>query len=183
MTKYPELRAALDAADNVVAYMTAYMRLNAGWSMERATTTPTRAPKVRLPVVTHSKVARRTYQWERPEWKRIAERPTPRKRYTPRLIEDTSPLRIRKLRAAYCDEFIKTGVLNDEIAAQLRKYADEKRASAKHSVGVPPQHEDRHLSRAEETTGDNGAGGGHSVDERTAAILSDYLRQNRSDLA
>jgi hypothetical protein len=35
---------------------------------------------------------------------------------------DTSPPHIRKIRAAFCNEFIKTGNINTELQQQLKDY-------------------------------------------------------------
>jgi hypothetical protein len=50
---------------------------------------------------------------------------------------DTSPKWVRKLRAAYCDHFIKTGELDQEMAGKLRAYADACRQAGRTSQRAP----------------------------------------------
>lgn len=49
------------------------------------------------------------------------------KRRAHNAVDDTSPYHVRRMRAALCDEFIATGVMNADLMAQLRAYAESKR--------------------------------------------------------
>ena len=59
----------------------------------------------------------------------------------PRNKNGNAPGHINTLRTAYCDQFMKTGALDPEIAVKLRKYADECKAAKRNSRRVSTEHE------------------------------------------
>jgi hypothetical protein len=171
--KYPGLADAIKGTD--IAYMTAYQRLNSGWSFERATTVPTHRakPKIRKPRPPRPLFV----QDRRPIWERSAEWVRkPRKQYIPHTAEDTSPPHIGRLRAAFCNDFIRTGVINTELQTRLKEYADECRAAKDHPKRVSAEHEPRRHCGRQTGVADNRAGGGTQTDAGAARALYDYLR-------
>lgn len=146
--KYPGLYAAAKA--NGISYITAYQRIRAGWSFERATTEPVHVPKIKpIPLTVEQREIARTAAWLSNARQQIDETfGAPKKALTPVGViryPDKSSAYIRRIRAALCDEFIKTGNLNVELTAKLKDYADEcrtaksnpERISAKHEAGHP----------------------------------------------
>lgn len=103
--------------------------------------------------------------------KRIA-----RKKYTPRIAEDTAPPSIRRLRTAYCDHFIKTGVLDEGMTVQLRKYADDCRTARSHSRRVSNEQKAHRYVREDTRDGDHGGGDAMQIDGAAAARIADFLR-------
>jgi len=162
MSKHPQLRAEHLAEG--VAYMTAYQRLERGWSFERACNEPTRK-KRRTRTIAERKVFYQEHQ---------AKRGRPSRGQA--VAGDTSPLYIRKIRAAYCDGFIKTGVLDEGMAAKLRAYADECRAAKENSKRVPAEPKASHHSGRSESAGNNRAGSASQIDGEIAARIADFLR-------
>lgn len=61
--------------------------------------------------------------------KKYPERVAACKAAGPKRRKTKLPLHIKALRTAYCDQFIKTGVFDPEIAVKLRKYVDECKAA------------------------------------------------------
>lgn len=170
--KYPGLYERCKRAR--VGYQVMYMRCRAGMTVDEALALPVARPgrKPKIPRPLPEPV--RTFLWERPEW--TAKAPAiRRRRYTPR-ADDTSPDRIRRLRAAYCDKFIKTGVLDDGMAAQLRTYADEQRAAIKHSRRVPDEPVSQRYSGRSAGAGDDGRRDAQQIDGPTARRIADFLR-------
>lgn len=138
-----------------VSYACAYTRLAYGWDRARAVSelpikrAPRKTYNERMAIY-HAKrekvLARkqeRVFAWERAGWNtearldRVVKPKTPRKRYVPKIKPDKS----HPLLAAYCDEFIKTGNLNPEIAAKLRSYADAKQRPVRDPARVSTEHD------------------------------------------
>ena len=157
MSKHPELEGVVRAYG--VSYACAYMRLENGWDLARAVNTPVHVRKPKPPgraVVRTLGISEAEAIYEA-RWKRAPSAltvlppvlPWDRAGYTraepvvrkPRMVrkrhvhtaEDTSPTRIRKIRAAFCEEFIRTGEINTALQQRLKDYANECRASAPHS--------------------------------------------------
>lgn len=78
----------------------------------------------------------------RPKWMAPIARVAPekRERYIPK-ANDTSPAHIRRLRAAYCEGFVKTGALDETLGAQLREFASASRKTNPDAKRVSPKHE------------------------------------------
>lgn len=193
--KYPGLYAGAKT-HGVVSYQIAYIRVSKfGWSIERAISTPAgkcgrkpgvkQGPRPRTPVVLAP-------PWEKPGYvrvpvkrrevhKQIAKSPVIHKRGAAP-ANDTSPAHIRKLRAAFCDHFIKTGMLDASMTAQLTRYADECRAASKHLERVPAEPPPRDPVGAA-CAGDNRRGYPVTVDELTADRVAAFLRTERGDPA
>lgn len=160
MSKYPELSKSKLGPG--ISYMCAYGRLERGWDFERAVNQPARkhrpsktseqrhaeyaAKRAKIKRANIVKVSR-LFMWERPEWNAKAriEFDQPKKRgrregTSGHAPPSTAPLHIQKTLATYCAEFIKTGVLNSEVAAKLKDYADACKRSKRDLERVPAQH-------------------------------------------
>jgi hypothetical protein len=194
------------AKANGVNYITALQRAKRGWPVEYAGSVPAGqscpagfvkkkpgpAPKPKVPRVVLEHVQ---YMWDRPGWKASARRDRftagvtnfsasaiiePKKKLIHKRAAnaayDTSPARIRKIRAALCDGFIKTGVLDEGLTAQLRNYADECRATEKHPDRVPDEHATNLRSREAPSTGNHGRGVDHQADAGAVERIADFLR-------
>src|SRR6478736_2972682 len=171
--RYPELLKA--DLRNGVSYACAYLRLGLGWPLARAVSEPPRKRKPRLAS------ARLIQDYIDEECARTARVMTHKRFTTPsvvhrRVTEDKSPTRIRRIREAYCDHFIKTGILDESMAAQLRTYADDKRASLTDPQRVPSQHASRHYRGARKGDGDHGSRPDVQTDIGTAKLISAFLR-------
>lgn len=136
--KYPGLYAGCKAAG--INYVNAYIRVRRGVSVADAIAAVVafnarrnaRRERKLSPAPTPP-TAPRLFAWERPEWNakaraEVHQRPVkPSMRHIRRIAEDTAPAHIQRVRTAYCDEFIRTGVLNPELGAKLREYATQAR--------------------------------------------------------
>jgi hypothetical protein len=89
---------------------------------------------------------------------------------------DTSPLYIRKIRAAFCAEFIKTGNINVELQQKLKRYANECRAASKHPPGISAELAPRRLGRAASDAGDDSRRDVHQTDDAIADRVAEFLR-------
>jgi hypothetical protein len=166
MSRFPELTK--DKLSPGISYACAYLRLKLGWGIERAISEPpkVRAPRLtyeqRLEKYAAKRAARhakliaagqaKLYAWERADWNRACKKavvvaPQNGVRSHPRIkqirkhsIKSTSPARVQALVSAYCDQFIKTGELNPEIAAKLKEHADALRRPKCNSQRVPAEH-------------------------------------------
>lgn len=184
--KYPGLAAAIRASGSGVAYMTAYQRLLRGYSWEKAINTPTHVKRVRPPKKRREIISvhelKSLFAWERPAWnaKARAERALAfapvgrnplapkrgrkiRKRYIPK-ANDTSPDHIRKIRAEFCAEFVKTGNLNTTLMAKLKDYADECHRSHLNSQRLAAELKAQGTSPDGVRIRDNSVRDDHSVD-------------------
>jgi hypothetical protein len=88
---------------------------------------------------------------------------------------DTSPSHIRGIRAALCDEFVKTGNLNPEFLAKLKDYANEYRSAKSNSKRVQTEHAS---SRSNQSSGDvqNDSGGiGMPLDTGACGQAANFL--------
>lgn len=201
--KYPGLYAGCKRLG--VGYQVMYQRVRGGMTVEAALAIPVakcgrkpgvkQGPRPRTYVTT-------VPPWKRPDWVRVPvkrrevrvpveqrevrvpvevrmpvkRREEPRKRYTPKKIEDTSPDHIRKLRARFCDEFIKTGELNQALMGQLKEYADECRTAKAHLARVSDEPPGQDRGREEGDARNDGRAIAHEVDRRTAERLVSFLR-------
>lgn len=202
--KYPGLYAGVKT-HGVVSYQTAYIRVSKfGWSIERAISTPAgkpgrprgvkQGPRPRTPVPTSLREIEAVYEahWKKslvPPWERQGYVPSPVFKKRPVIhrrgaapANDTSPAHIRKLRAAFCDHFIKTGDIDQAMQAQLTRYANECRAASKHLERVPDEPTSRDPSGASRA-GDDSRGAHVPVDELTADRIADFLRMGQLDPA
>jgi hypothetical protein len=152
--KYPGLAAAAKA--NGVPYATAYQRVsNYGWSFERATTEPTYVAKAKIsaPDLATPQHAERL--------------PTSDGAGTGAEIKFDTPVYIRKIRAALCDEFVKTGNLDPELLAKLKDYAYECRTAKNDPERISTKHEARRRRRPKVCMGDDHYGSGVQIDGDT----------------
>jgi hypothetical protein len=120
---------------------------DARWKMKRRLPGPRDRDwpeKIKLMSPTPEEFAK-LYAWMRPDWKKpepVPAVPTtrlpvirrlvdsvPKRRGNPHTAEDCSPLHVRKIRASLCDEFIKTGNLDQEKLAALQAYANKVRGA------------------------------------------------------
>lgn len=137
--KYPGLYARCKAGR--VGYQVMYLRCRSGMTVDEALAMPV-ARCGRKPKIPRSDpVLVPRFIWDRSEWnakavterKAVVRRPKKvrvRKQHIRRIIEsDTTPAYLRKIRAEFCNEFIKTGNLNSTLMAKLKGYADEVRRS------------------------------------------------------
>lgn len=147
------LGKAIRAAGSVVSYTVAYMRIaRMGWDVERAVSTPVhvRKDKIFLTEV-------RALPGDRIGYTDTDTEPRKRKQYIPSR-NDSAPLRIQALRKAYCDEFIRTGNLNEALGAKLKDYANECRTTAKRAQRIPDEHADQRHGREDNRYRDDGSG-------------------------
>jgi len=164
--KYPGLYASAKA--NGIAYITALMRVKKGWSIEKACTTPVRA----YGGITRLRLKKRVLV------PRIVAPAQPRKVYRPRLAEDTAPARIRALRATFCDEFVKTGELNQQLRAQLQEYADAVRTPQIDPRRISDEPTVKRRGRPRRVAQDDGRGNAHQISGAAAGRIADFLRSD-----
>lgn len=191
MSRYPQLDAARGTLAPGVSYACAYMRLEHGWSLERAISQPVHVPKPKpikraytrkVKLIPGNLRESAAYVWDRPGWNRTvagcqAEKKAPvvRKRYV-RHAEDTSPAHIRRIRTAFCDQFIKFGTLDQGLMKQLKDYADERRAANKHLTRISDEHAASRHCPAAANAGDDRRRDADQIDAGAAKRISEFLR-------
>jgi hypothetical protein len=168
--RYPELSKA--DLRNGVSYACAYLRLGLGWPFARAVSEPPRKIAPRLtPEQRREKYDAKRARAARMIHKRIT---------TPRVIHQRTtrdaPTPARALLARYCDHFIKTGILDPDMARQLKDYADDKRASHDDLERVPAEHATRRYRRKAKGDGEHGLRDDVQIDEGTCRSIGVYLR-------
>jgi hypothetical protein len=176
MSKHPELNDVILAYG--VSYACAYMRLEHGWSLERAVNTPVH--KRRAPLTKEERHA--LYEARRDRIAKQAERrdqrylPKPPKKPRGHPVQDTSPKTIKKIRAAFCNEFIKTGNINENLQQKLKEYANECRAANERPSGVSAEPTPRDRGRAAPNGRDDRRRTHAQVDDATAGRIANLLR-------
>lgn len=190
--KYPGLYAGCKAAG--VGYAVIYARVRKGMSVEAALAMPV-AKCGRPRGVKHGPRAKALLPWEQPGYVRayhkkrvltpsvdltppiaLTNPPVRKKAYVPRRAEDTSPRYIRRIREAFCAEFIKTGELNQVLMRQLEEYAHAMRAPKVDPARVSDEPTAQDRGQEGSRFRNNRAGDAHSVDRQTARRIADFLR-------
>lgn len=148
---------------NGVSYGCAYSRMCIGWPLERAVSEPPvkRAPRKtaqqRLDEYAAGRArasAVRAERQARAEWN-IKARAESVSVVRKSPVTELPCSSIQRLRAAYCDHFIKFGELDMAMAAQLKDYADANRTVTPHPQRVPDEHEAQRDSRQNRSAGDD----------------------------
>jgi hypothetical protein len=183
MSRYPELDVATRAEG--ISFACAYMRLEHGWDLARAISEPPRkrGPRKIRPIrLTReqratARLARRLERMQQKVDNVIGSaRPIRRRRRSPTHGEDTAPLYIQKIRAAFCAEFIRTGEINTELQNKLKEYADEQRSIREHSATVPAEPEaDRYLGRTP-GMGNHGPRGATETDRGAEELYRNFIQ-------
>jgi hypothetical protein len=169
--KFPGLYAGAKAAG--ISYTTAFLRVTKlGWSVERAISEPPRKK-----TSTRTLEDRRAYYAATRE-AREAKRQTriAKRRNAHRVADDTSPPHIRVLRATLCNEFIKTGNINEAICAQLKDYANEHRSVKEHPTRVPDEPAVDGPRRSVQRVGDDSGRDDLQIDRSAAGRIGNFLR-------
>ncbi len=174
--KYPGLYEGAKAVG--MQYVTALARVRKGMSVADALAMPVRRYGRIRPIPLTLRETMYTARFMDKIHRQVAEALSPRvirKRYIMQ-ANDTSPAHIRRLRAAYCDHFIKFGTLDEGMSKQLKDYAHECRTAQKHSRRVPDEYAAHRDGPATGAISDNGRRVVKQIDDATARSVADFLR-------
>lgn len=130
--KYPGLYSGARKAG--VNYMTALARVKKGCTVEQALSLETREYRRKRSLLVKPTPM---MPWERPGYRTVG--PVKARMRHPSNLVDVAPRNIQELRAAYCNNFIKTGDFDPTMLAQLKVYAHACRTSQKNSQRVPTE--------------------------------------------
>jgi hypothetical protein len=100
--------------------------------------------------------------------------------------EDTSPAYIQRLRARYCDLFIKTGLLDERMGAELRAYADsvrretdERRRANRLPESISAESDDRSQAPRRRGRAKHSMRTDVQIDDVCARRIGNFLRKDK----
>jgi len=187
--KYPGLYAACKRTR--VKYFTALKRVRDGMSVADALAMPVRryGRLHPIPLTLAQREIAYTARWMdktrkqldealSPSWERANYRRAERKvrKQITASRDDTSPAHIRRLRAAYCEQFIRFGTLDKDMSKQLQDYAHECRSAKKHSQRVSNEPAAQCHDRENVGARNDSRGDANQIDRSVAGRIADFLR-------